>query len=251
MNGIKYIREKSNFTKNALSERMGVTRQTITLWEKGVRKPDKQHLKWLSDFFGITEKWFGELSEEDLLTLNKMRMYRHYDEDKEYFSFIPVEREISIDCGELESMLDEKYASVQKRKKDFMNRVDQYLQMPSTKKAYLFDKVITAERGMKEIENYLNLMDTVQNVGKEGSFLKVPFRYEIKTALYAMMVASGQYSFEDIKKIYADEFREDNCCGVDEEYLKELINQMQGHWNSVKSCESERINRIREKHKRR
>lgn len=108
MNGIKYIREKSNFTKNALAERMGVTRQTITLWEKGVRKPDYYHLQWLCDFYGLQEKWFGELSEIDLQVLNKMPMYCHWDGDKEYFSFAPVEDEISIKCGELVQRCDVK-----------------------------------------------------------------------------------------------------------------------------------------------
>ena len=55
MNGIQFIREKSNISRNALAERMGVTRQTVTLWERGVRKPDKTHLRWLSDFYGIED----------------------------------------------------------------------------------------------------------------------------------------------------------------------------------------------------
>ena len=74
MNGIKYIREKSNFTRNALAERMGVTRQTVTLWERGVRRPDKNHLKWLCVFYGVEEKWFGELSDADMAILKEMKM---------------------------------------------------------------------------------------------------------------------------------------------------------------------------------
>ena len=74
MNGIKFIREKSNFSRNALADRMGVTRQTVTLWERGVRRPDKKHLKWLCDFYGIEEKWFGDLSDEDMLILKEKKM---------------------------------------------------------------------------------------------------------------------------------------------------------------------------------
>ena len=108
MNGIKYIREKSNFTRNALAERMGVTRQTVTLWERGARKPDKKHLKWLCDFYGVEEKWFGELSDADMEILKEMKMYRHFDGDKEYFSFIPENGgwgEIRVACGELGACL--------------------------------------------------------------------------------------------------------------------------------------------------
>lgn len=246
MNGIKYIREKSNFTKNALAERMGVTRQTITLWEKGVRKPDYYHLQWLCDFYGLQEKWFGELSEIDLQVLNKMPMYCHWDGDKEYFSFVPVEDEISIKCGELEGMLDEKYSDTIKKKKEFINRVNQYLCLPGNNKEYLFDKIVTAERGMKEVNMYLDLMDTVQSIGTENRILKVPFRYEIRTALFAMMIASRQYSIDDIRALYTDEFADGNCCGVEEEYLEELADMMSQHWNSIKTSQLEKRQAIRE-----
>jgi transcriptional regulator with XRE-family HTH domain len=252
MNGIKYIREKSNFTRNALAERMGVTRQTVTLWERGVRKPDKNHMKWLCDFYGVEEKWFGELSDADMAILKEMKMYRHYDGDKEYFSFIPDKdgwAEIRIACGELEGMLDEKYADTLKKKKEFMKHVEDYLVCKYSGKSKdvnvcLFDKITTAERGMKDIERYLTLMDTVQGVGSEGTFLKVPFRYEIKTALYALMVASGQYTAEEIKSQNAIDF-EDMGLQIDSDYMDELITVMTKHWNDYKYPEIERMKELR------
>lgn len=247
MNGIKYIREKSNFTKNALAERMGVTRQTVTLWEKGVRKPDYNHLQWLCDFYGVQEKWFGELFEQDLEILNKMPMYSHWDGDKEYFTFVPDENEIHINCGELEVMLDEKYSDTLKKRKEFINRIDQYLCLPGNNQNYLFDKINTAERGMKEVNMYLDLMDTVQGIGKEDRILKVPFRYEIRTALLAMMIASGQYSINDVRALYADEFTDGQCCGVEDKYLEELADMMGQHWNSIKIRQLEQRKQMRAK----
>ena len=96
MNGIKYIREKSNISKSELAGRMGVTRQSITLWESGKRNPRTKHLKWLADFYGIDGKWFSELSEDDLFALNKMRMYQYIDCDKEYYIFVSVIRPLAI-----------------------------------------------------------------------------------------------------------------------------------------------------------
>ncbi|MCI5901811.1 MAG: helix-turn-helix transcriptional regulator [Blautia sp.] len=240
MNGIKFIREKSNFSRNALAERMGVTRQTVTLWERGVRKPDKSHLKWLCDFYGVEEKWFGELSDDDIMILKVMKMYRHYDGEKEYFSFIPEKdgwAEISIPCGELDDLLDERYANVLKKKKNFIQHIENYLECKYNSKyddkVCLFDKICTAERGMKDIERYLTLMETVQGVGTEGSFLKVPFRYEIKTVLYAMMVASGQYTAEEIKSMYEIDFEEGGL-HIDSEYMAKLIELMRNHWTTYK-----------------
>ena len=243
MNGIKYIREKSNFTRNALAEHIGVTRQTVTLWERGVRKPDKKHLRKLSKFYGIEEKWFGEISDEDMLILKNRKMYRHFDEDKEFYSFIPEVdgwAEISISCGELTGMLDERYSDTLKRKKDCIKRVEGFLEYKRNKKVSLSDKTLVAERGMRDIESFIKLMETIQEVGNEGLYLKVPFRYEILTALYAMMIASGQYSTAEIKNMYPMDFM-DNYLHIDGEYMDELIEAMTKHWTKTKNREIEQV----------
>ncbi|MBR5931022.1 MAG: helix-turn-helix transcriptional regulator [Lachnospiraceae bacterium] len=253
MNGIKYIREKSNFTKNALAERIGVTRQTITLWEQGVRKPGKEHLKWLCDFYGVEEKWFGDLSEEDMDILKEKKMYRHFDGDKEYFTFIPEIdgwAEISIPCGELDAMLDEKLASTMKKKKDFLKRVDDYLKYERPQNVSLFDKILVAERGMNDIECFLDLMGMKQKVGEEGDYLKIPFRYEIKTALYAMMVASGKCSIEEIKEANESDFKKDYGIRVDEDYLNELAEFMRKHWTDRRDGEIKRVTHYLESRKK-
>ncbi|MCR5012162.1 MAG: helix-turn-helix transcriptional regulator [Lachnospiraceae bacterium] len=74
-------REKSNISKSDLAGRMEVTRQSVTLWENGKRKPGTKHLEWLSRFYGIDEKWFGDLSEGDMwLCINR------------YFKFIQMDQ---------------------------------------------------------------------------------------------------------------------------------------------------------------
>ena len=122
--------------------------------------------------------------------------------------------------------------------------------LPGNDKEYLFDRIVTAERGMKEVNMYLDLMDTVQSIGTENRVLKVPFRYEIRTALFAMMIASGQYSIDDIRALYTDEFVDGNCCGVEEEYLEELADMMSQHWNSIKICQLEKRQAIRENNRK-
>ena len=250
MNGIKYIREKSNFTKYALAERMGVTRQTVTLWERGARRPDSQHLKWLCDFYGVEEKWFGDLSDEELETLNKKRMYRHHDGDKEYFSFIPEIdgfNEISVECGDLEAMLDERYADALRKKKVFMLRVEDYLRYSRIKGLHLFDKIMVMERGMKDIEEFMNLMDIAHEVGRDETFLKVPFWYEVKAVIYAMMVASGHYTLEEIKSLYGVYFINDYGLCIDEAYFNQLVELMGNHWNNVRDTELAKMNKRRKK----
>ena len=238
MNGIKYIREKSNFTKNALAERMGVTRQTVTLWENGARKPDRKHLQWLCEFYGIDGKWFGDLSDDEMETLNDMNMYRHYDGDKEYFNFIPEIDGWAEPCFTVryvDTMIDDRYAETMKRKKAFMQDVERFLRYECRNgKPYTCDKIVTAERGMADIECFIELMNTVHGVGTEGLYLKVPFRFEIKTAIFALMIVSGQYSKEEIMSKYSIFFEEDGL-SVDREFFDELIEMMGRHWNDNKT----------------
>ncbi|MBQ5952384.1 MAG: helix-turn-helix transcriptional regulator [Lachnospiraceae bacterium] len=248
MNGLKYIREKSNFTKNALADRMGVTRQTVTLWEKGVRRPDAGHLKWLCDFYGVEEKWFGELSEDDMKILKKKWMFRHYDGDKEYFTFIPEKdgfSEMRIECGVLEAMLDDCYADTLKKKKAFMERIERYLEVPYTGRATLFDKILVAERGMRDIEEFLDLMDLVDGVGRESTVLKVPFRYEIKAALYAMMAASGLYTAEEVRAAHPFFFLADPDPRIEEAYFDQLVEMTSRHWNRVREKEMGKLDEFR------
>ncbi len=238
MNGIKYIREKSNISKNSLAERMGVTRQTVTLWENGSRKPDARHLKWLCDFYGLSGKWFGELSEEDLSEIGKKTLYCHNENGKQFYTFIPSEgdgsRELGFSCEDLDVMLDEKDAETVKRSKDLLKRVDRYLKLDNEKDAYLCDKITTADRGIADIERFLDLMGTVKKAGTEGTFLKVPLRYEIKTVLYAMMIATGQISPGEVMAANEDDFSQDGVVHIDLDYFSELIKMMEKHWKESK-----------------
>lgn len=241
MNGLKLIREKSNISRNALAERMGVTRQTIILWEKGTRRPNAKHLEWLSTFYGISEKWFGELTEAEVAELSEKRLYAHWDGDKEYYTFSPENendaKEPSFLFGSMESMAEEKYADSIKAKKELLKRVDDYLTLNGD--TYSFDKAFYSKARMHEVEEYLLLMDSVQKIGTEGRHLKVPFRYEIRTMIYAMMVASGCYTIEDIKEIYGEYFEEGGT-HVEMEYLSELIELMKEHWKTSKANANEK-----------
>lgn len=251
MNGIKYIREKSNISKNALAERMGVTRQTISLWENGSRKPSKTHLQWLCTFYSLEPKWFNEIDDQAISELNKMKMYAHDIGGKEYYTFKPESDngtwQLHFTCGDQEAMLDNKFLLVSKRGKELMKRVEHYL-YPRYDWS-ICDKIVTAERGCAEIERYLDLMECVHKIGKNGRYLKVPFRYEIIAVLYAMMVASGQYTIEEIKDshyVYFDP--EMGGLYIDSDYVKNLVDLMSEHWNQVKEYQDENYHRAMYRH---
>lgn len=60
-----------------------------------------------------------------------------------------------------------------------------------------------------------------------------------------MLIASGQCSLEDIKSLFPNDFSDEPGLEIDEDYLKDLADMMGSHWKSVKTCEMEKMSRIR------
>ncbi len=51
---IARLRKEMNYTQEQLAEKMGITPQSVSKWEKGVTSPDITALPLLADIFGIT-----------------------------------------------------------------------------------------------------------------------------------------------------------------------------------------------------
>jgi len=61
-NRINYFRQQSGLTQEQLAERMNVTRQTVSNWERGLNEPDFDSLCRLAGVFGITLNDFAQES---------------------------------------------------------------------------------------------------------------------------------------------------------------------------------------------
>lgn len=51
---IKEERMKKGLSQPQLAEEIGLTKQTISLWERGVRRPDFETMEKLADYFGVS-----------------------------------------------------------------------------------------------------------------------------------------------------------------------------------------------------
>lgn len=76
MNKLRILRTNRGLSVKQLSSIMGVTEDTIALWEKGKRHPNYNMLLKLADYFGVTTDYLlrDETKEElpdDLIILNK------------------------------------------------------------------------------------------------------------------------------------------------------------------------------------
>ena len=65
MNGLKFIRTRCNISLSELASVLFVSRQQISAWENGVKPISQNRLSQLSKYFGVDEKYFLNISEED------------------------------------------------------------------------------------------------------------------------------------------------------------------------------------------
>ena len=65
-NRINYYRQQSGLTQEQLAEKMNVTRQTVSNWERGQNEPDFASLCRLAEVFDITLNDFAEERSTDI-----------------------------------------------------------------------------------------------------------------------------------------------------------------------------------------
>lgn len=61
---IKELRNELDITQNKLADVLGVTQDSISLWENGKRVPDTQYIIVLAKFFNVTSDYILSLSDD-------------------------------------------------------------------------------------------------------------------------------------------------------------------------------------------
>lgn len=232
MNGIKCIRERCNVSMSELADRIGVTRQTISLWEKGTRKPSLTKRIALCEFFGLPERFFGEINEKDIDEIDSMRIYRHKTATSEFYTFAPFGEEEPmpyLTLKYLNGWNDARYTETMQQFKKLLESIEESVHVED-EEALLQERIAKTARICRHIEKYIEILSLIEKTKTErGTYLKVPMRYEIWSILDSMMLAFGLYTEEEICQKYPGEF-ESEYVGVDKDYLHDLAMLMRDHW---------------------
>jgi len=75
MNGLKFIRTRCNMSLNELADILDVSRQQVSAWENGVKTISQKRLRQLSEYFGVDEKFFLDISEDDTVVRTMKKRY--------------------------------------------------------------------------------------------------------------------------------------------------------------------------------
>lgn len=75
---LSMLRKNNNYSTRELAEKLGVSQSSISLWEKGDRKPDFEKIVKLADIYGVsTDYLLGTRSQGVKLRLNKLNEQRN------------------------------------------------------------------------------------------------------------------------------------------------------------------------------
>ena len=81
MNRIKEIRQEKNLSQTDIAKALGVTRQAISLYEKGDREPKLETWQKLADFFGVSVPYLQGIS--DIKDLDRVSTFEKFYESLE------------------------------------------------------------------------------------------------------------------------------------------------------------------------
>lgn len=113
-NGLRQIRLQCNLSQGYLADKLMVSRQTISEWEKGKKRIHPGRKKELSEYFGVDEIFLSELSVELKKELLVLPLYWYKDGNKDYFLYKDQNSLGIIYFGERTETLDEEYAKLKK-----------------------------------------------------------------------------------------------------------------------------------------
>lgn len=111
MNRIKILRLVNNKTQKDIADYLGVTRQAISLYEKGDRNPNQKMWQALGNYFNVSVPYLRGATTYEVLDLSEKGIYGHVSEamDRAFdeYAILPEMREkvlkaiaYSIDNGE-------------------------------------------------------------------------------------------------------------------------------------------------------
>ena len=109
---------------NELADILDVSRQQVSAWENGVKTISQKRLRQLSEYFGVDEKFFLDISEDDKEFIVSKALYRRQDNEKEVYCFVK-QGEMADDFKyrpfsypDFEESLDEHMIRAKRKKKD-------------------------------------------------------------------------------------------------------------------------------------
>lgn len=229
MNGLTYIRRQCNLSLSELADTLGVSRQAISSWENGRKSIPGKRKKQLAEFFGVDEKYFGDIGDEEKIELLKKAMYRWDGIGKEAFLYreaIPTSpegkkvREIHF-SKDLTYTLDEEFADARKRRNILVEKIGVSIDWSDKTELKIRDYIVAINRGCAL---YGTAYDLAEGMKQEKPGLRMQFYLEVMAVLGAMQMALLGKSESELSFYDEDDI----------EWMNNIAAAIADHWSEKK-----------------
>lgn len=229
MNGLNYIRRRCNITIQELADVLGVTRQMVSAWEHGKKEIPAKRKENLAEFFGIPEDYFEEISEEEKQFLVSKAMFQHELKGKIIYLYRRPkvnEEKQRLDLyfrKDNDLMINEEYKQALKLKKETIEKIEEMMQVDG------WDQEAAISVIHRECWFYETMTRLLQKAREQKSARKVPFRYEIKNIMLAMLIGFELESEEIFSEMKC--WDDTNPAPApDREFIERLSALIYQHW---------------------
>jgi len=202
MNGLKFIRTRCNMSLNELADILDVSRQQVSAWENGVKTISQKRLRQLSEYFGVDEKFFLDISEDDKEFIVSKALYRRQDNEKEVYFFVK-QGEMADDFKyrpfsypDFEESLDEHMIRAKRKKKDTIEGIQEamgYFGKPNK----IIEEISAINRGCKVYDALTKYLRQMPNEDPGSIIL---YYNMARNVLFSLLIANGLMSQEELEK---------------------------------------------------
>lgn len=97
-NVFKSLRIKEGLTQDELAKKLGISRSTVSMYERGEREPDFETLEIIADFFNVDMNYLtGNENENYYVDLQTRQMAQELFENKDLRMLFDATRNVSKD----------------------------------------------------------------------------------------------------------------------------------------------------------
>ena len=202
MNGLKFIRTRCNISLNELADILDVSRQQVSAWENGVKPISQKRLNQLSKYFGVDEKYFLDISEDDKEFIVSKALYRRQDNEKEIYCFVK-QGEMEDDFKyrpfsypNFEESLDEQMIRAKKKNKDTIEGIQEAMRYFG-KPDKIIEEISAINRGCKVYDALTKYLRQMPNKAPGTIIL---YYNMARNVLFSLLIANGLMSQEELEK---------------------------------------------------
>ena len=180
MNGLKYIRtNESNMTMEKLADKLGVSKQLVSMWENGKKKiPEKRTLQ-LEKILGIPRKYFllENVSEREQLEIRHFRIKRDVESTTIEYEEKMVDSQgneevipfTHVDVGALEAL---EFSAMDLKVDDLGKRIASIICSYEGNVASAQEVLCQYEEKLKAFERFADIMAGTEQYGTMSQILR-------------------------------------------------------------------------------